>query len=186
VKAFVKTTLFIVALTSAQLAGTQLVSADVYKYIDENGNVAYGDKPIDGSEKVKIPGVKSNSRSNSGNKTASNSNSQSDDLDEGQDEEGAIETTDYKDLAVLTPRQGRVVDPENGTVQIIMLPTPSLASADQLVINIDGKDVNKGREVNLSVQNLTDGPHTVKGRILGQDGKVIIESASVKFQVGKN
>ena len=65
-----------------------------------------------------------------------------------------------------------------------MLPTPALGDADQLVINIDGRDVNKGREVNLSVQNLPDGPHTVSGRILGQDGKVIIESAKVKFQIG--
>jgi len=177
VRAFVKTTLFAVALVS-----TQLVSADVYKYTDENGNVFFGDRPVEGSEKVKIPGVRSKSRDNK----TSNSREGNDEQGDEFDELGEVAPTDYKQLEVLTPRQGKVVDPSTGTVQIIMLPTPSLGAADQLVINIDGKDVNKGREVNLSVQNLADGPHTVTGRILGRDGKVIIESASVKFQVGGN
>jgi len=178
VKAFVKTTLLTVALIS-----TQLASADVYKYIDENGKVAFGDKPIAGSEKVKIPGVKSTSSNTSTDKLDINPRKTTGPTLEG-DDDTPIQATNYSELQVLTPRQGKVIDPQNGTVQIIMLPTPSLGSADQLVINIDGKDINKGREVNLSVQNLADGPHTVTGRILDPEGKVIIESASVKFQVG--
>lgn len=169
-----------IPLVIAALISTQPVSADVYKYIDENGNVAYGDKPVEGSEKVKIPGVKTSSSSSSNGRSSSSNRESAE--DEG--EEVPIPATNYSELAVLTPRQGKVVDPENGTVQVIMLPTPALGDADQLVINIDGRDVNKGREVNLSVQNLPDGPHTVSGRILGQDGKVIIESAKVKFQIG--
>lgn len=175
-KAFVKTTLFVVALVSAPF-----ISADVYKYVDENGNVAFGDKPIEGAEKVRIPGVKSSSRSSS----ASNSGSSNRVETEGEAEEGELPATNYSELAVLTPRQGKVVDPATGNVQVIMLPTPALGPADELVIAIDGKDVNKGREVNLSIQNLANGPHTVSGRIQNQDGKVIIESASVKFQIGK-
>jgi len=176
VKAFVKTTLFTVALISAPLA-----SADVYKYIDENGNVAFGDKPVEGSEIVKIPGVKSTSRDDSSSKN--NNRTANRTAGEGEGDDG-IPATNYSELAVLTPRQGKVVDPATGNVQVIMLPTPALGPADELVIAIDGKDVNKGREVNLSVQNLTNGPHTVSGRILDQNGKVVIESASVKFQIG--
>lgn len=178
-KTIVKTALFSIALLATQLAG-----AAVYKYIDENGNVAYGDKPVEGSEQVKIHGVRSSSRGDSGS-DGDSGNRSADRGSESGDDENAGPLTQYSNLAVLTPREGKVVDPAKGTVQIIMLPTPSLGEADQLIINIDGKDVNKGRDVNLAVKNLPNGKHTVTGRIEREDGKVVIESASVNFQIGE-
>lgn len=177
-KIIVKTALFSIALLATQLAG-----AAVYKYIDENGNVAYGDKPVEGSEPVNIPGVRSSSRGDSSRESGGGNRSADRGSDDGEDENG-IPLTQYTELAVLTPREGKIVDPAKGTVQIIMLPTPSLGDADQLIINIDGKDVNKGRDVNLAVKNLPNGKHTVSGRIEREDGKVVIESASVNFQIG--
>ena len=40
-------------LVALLLAATPVASA-VYKYIDENGQVAYGDRPVQGAEKLKI------------------------------------------------------------------------------------------------------------------------------------
>jgi len=122
-----------------------IAHAAVYKYIDENGNVAYGDKPIDGSEKVKIHGVRSTS-------------------EDSDDEESDEETTGGS-------RSGNaVVDERSGSVQVIFLPTPSLAQSDQLVVTVDGKDISKGRDANLALSNLTRGAHTVTGKIIDADG----------------
>ena len=108
-KAFVKTTLFIVALTGAQLAGTQLVSADVYKYIDENGNVAYGDKPVSGSEQVKIqkakrPKPQVQDEGESGEQPQSNRNGGS---RQSGDEDAPVV---YKSLEILTPKNEKVIE----------------------------------------------------------------------------
>lgn len=163
-----------------------IAHAAVYKYIDENGNVAYGDKPIDGSEKVKIHGVRSTSEDSddeeSDEETTGGSRSGNASREGGNEDETEIV---YRSLEILTPKPGKVVDERSGSVQVIFLPTPSLAQSDQLVVTVDGKDISKGRDANLALSNLTRGAHTVTGKIIDADGKTKISSAFVTFQVGK-
>lgn len=174
-KAFFKTTLLTVGILGVSLAISP-ASANIYKHIDQYGNVSYSDKPSQGAEEFKVSGRKSNSKSEV---EEENREEQSRDSKKGDDKE----SVKYKSLEILTPRQGKVVNSETKAVQVILLPTPSLGADDELVINIDGKDVSKGRDVNLSVQNLPSGGHTVSSRIQNSEGEVVIESASVRFEI---
>lgn len=172
-KAFLKTTLLSVGILGVSLAISP-ASANIYKHVDQYGNVSYSDKPSLGAEEFKVSGGKSKSKSEDDIEEEQASNPK-----KGDD----TESVKYKSLEILTPRQGKVVDSETKAVQVILLPTPSLGANDELVINIDGKDVSKGRDVNLSVQNLPSGDHTVSSRIQNSEGQVVIESASVRFQI---
>ena len=77
-KAFVKTTLFSIGILTTALASS-LVSANIYKHVDEYGNVSYSDKPIQGAQELKIRGSKS-----------SQENEDGDDEGEGEDEESSL------------------------------------------------------------------------------------------------
>ncbi len=178
-KAFAPTFLITVALMT-----TSAVSAAVYKYIDENGNVAYGDKPVDGSQKLNIQSTRKPSPepADEDDSTEQSTDSSPNELDEGTAEEAA-KAIAYKSLSLLTPKPGKQISGRSASVQIIFLPTPALARSDELVITVDGKDISKGRDANLSLQDLTRGSHTVQGRILDANGKMKIQSDAVTFHV---
>lgn len=173
---FVRTTVCSTGILATALLISP-VSADIFKHVDEQGNVSYSDQPVLGAEKIATRNLRSSRRaSDEENGDESTSSSDADET---------AESPDYKSLRILTPREGKVVDAETGTVQVILLPTPSLGKSDNLIIEIDGRDVSKGRDVNLSVQNLPNGKHSVSSRIENSDGEVIIESASVNFTIGQ-
>lgn len=174
-KAFVNATLLTAGILGVTLAISP-ASANIYKHVDEYGNVSYSDKPIQGAEEFKVRGSKSKS-------DATDQDEDNEETSANSEEGEQVKSTKYRSLEILTPRQGKVVDSESKAVQVILLPTPSLGENDELVINIDGKDVSKGRDVNLSVQNLPSGNHTVSSRIQNSEGKVVIESASVSFEI---
>ncbi len=180
-KAFAQTILIAAALMTTNMAG-----AAVYKYIDENGNVAYGDKPVDGSKKIKIQSTRNLSPESEAAEDSTEQTTKRDstpaELDERTDEEAAAATV-YKSLIVLTPKPDKEISGSSGSVQVIFLPTPTLARDDQLVISVDGKDISKGRDANVSLKDLSLGSHNVQGRIMDSDGKLKIQSDSVTFHV---
>ena len=164
------------------IATSSIATAAVYKYIDEDGNVAFGDRPVDGSEKVTIYGASTEKSNDEDSEEGSDGDTSSNgEVPEGGDENQTV----YRSLDLLTPKPGKVVD-EGSAVQVIFLPTPSLGQADQLVIVVDGKELSKGRDANVSLSKLQNGVHTVSGKIVDADGETKISSKSVTFQVGKN
>ena len=169
------------------VAGSLMVagfaSAAVYKYIDENGNVAYGDKPVSGSEKVKIQKAKRPKPEVQNEEEESDQQPQSNRNGGSRQSGGETPSVVYKSLEILTPKNEKIIDDRTGTVQVIFLPTPSLGPTDQLVITVDGKDVSKGRDANLALQQVARGQHTVTGRILDSDDKLKIQANTVTFHV---
>ena len=162
---------FAVLVVVATLLLPKAGTAGVYKYLDENGRIAYSDKPVDGAKKMKLQ--------RSPTPPAEDEASE-EELSEDNEEQ---EVTSYKALKLLNPTQNKVVSDRSGSVQVILLPSPRLSSQHQLIINVDGKDISRGRHANLNLANVHRGSHTVSGRIVDADGNVMIESPSVTFHV---
>ena len=164
------TIFFVTAIT---LASGSAVGG-IYKYIDENGQVAYGDKPVEGAKRMSIqlrptPVPEENK-------------AQAEELaNAGANEEVAS----YESLELLTPTQEKVVSDRSGSVQVILLPTPRLSRTHELVISVDGKDISRGRHANLNLSQVSRGTHIVSARILDANGTVMISSPSVTFHVQK-
>ncbi len=149
-------------------------SAAIYKYIDENGRVAYGDKPVEGAKTIKVrsapPSADKDSNTDENGVT-----------DDNFGEDG--EVSKYNSLKILNPTPEKIINDRSGSIQVIFLPTPRLSKNHQLIINVDGKDISRGRHGSLNLTNVTRGSHTVSGRIVNADGAQIIESAVVTFHV---
>ena len=169
----------IVGFFIALLVAMPAASA-VYKYIDENGQVAYGDKPVDGAKKLKIrthrapgyaPKLPQPTRP-----------------DNPGEEDKEVK---YESFELLTPKNDKVIENRGGSVQVIFLPTPALAADHEVVVTVDGKDISRGRHANISLSQVPRGTHKVTGRIENADGDTLIKSGTVSFHVkrpviGKN
>ena len=160
---------FVVAVTF--VSGNTI--AGIYKYLDENGKIAYSDKPVQGAQELKI-------------RTRSTS-----ELDEAQraadalenDDDNSGEVTSYESLELLTPGDDKVVSDRSGSVQVILLPTPQLSNTHELIITVDGKDISRGRHANLNLSQVSRGTHTVSARILNANGDTMISSPTTTFHV---
>lgn len=147
--------------------------AGVYKYIDENGQVAYSDKPVAGAEKLKI-------RSRNSPSYAAQPSRQNQSNNSGSTTDTAFE---YDSFELLTPKNEKVVSDRSGSVQVIFLPTPTLANDHQIIVTVDGKDISRGRHANISLSQVPRGSHKVEGRIEDADGQILIKSGTVTFHV---
>ena len=160
---------FVVAVTS--VSGNAL--AGIYKYLDENGKIAYSDKPVQGAQKLKIK-LRPTPEIDEAQRAA--------DALENDDSNGK-EVTSYESLELLTPDNDKVVSDRSGSVQVILLPTPRLSSTHELVITVDGKDISRGRHANLNLSQVSRGTHTVSARILDANGNTMISSPTTTFHV---
>ena len=160
---------FVVAVTS--VSGTAI--AGIYKYLDENGNIAYSDKPVHGAQKLKIK-LRPTPESDVAQQSA----------EALEDDDGnSKEVTSYESLELLTPNDDKVVSDRSGSVQVVLLPTPRLSSTHELVITVDGKDISRGRHANLNLSQVSRGTHTVSARILDANGTTMISSPTATFHV---
>jgi len=148
-------------------------NSGVYKYIDENGQVAYSDRPVEGARKLKIrtqaaPGYGAQPNQPVKKKPQAPADA---------------EAVKYESFELLTPKHDKVVSDRSGSVQVIFLPTPRLAADHEIVVTVDGKDISRGRHANISLSQVPRGTHKVSGRIESADGDTVIESATIEFHV---
>lgn len=148
-------------------------SSGVYKYIDENGQVAYSDKPVQGAEKLKI-------RSRNGPSYAAQPSNSAQNEQAGESDSNGFK---YESFELLTPKNDKVVSDRSGSVQVVFLPSPSLAADHEIIVTVDGKDISRGRHANISLSQVPRGSHKVTGRIESAEGKVLIKSATVTFHI---
>lgn len=159
------------------ITGITLVSgtagAGIYKYLDENGKVVYGDKPVAGAKKMKVRRRP---------EPVAERREEFDDSDGGQQDD-LEEVTKYDSLELLSPKNDKVVLDRTGSVQVILMPAPRLSSTHELIINVDGKDISRGKHSNLNLQGMSRGTHTVSARIVDANGIELIASPTAIFHV---
>lgn len=169
VRDYISIIIFVTMITS--ITGTAY--AGIYKYIDADGNVAYGDKPVVGAKKMKIK-LRPTPEPEPDRTIPDDSDS---------DEDDDQEVSNYQSLELLNPKDGKAISDRSGSVQVILMPTPRLSQKHKLVINVDGKDISRGRHSNLNLTQMSRGSHTVSGRILDANGTELISSPTATFHV---
>jgi hypothetical protein len=152
-------------------------SADVYKWVDEDGNIHYSDQsPEEGAEPVELPeGVYYTPPP----------------LPEGSEVDLEEETTSqpgavgYGELVITRPAMNEVIRSNEGIVTVEYTIEPELVAGDEFKIILDGlkhKDSVTGTTVVLS--DLNRGSHTLKVQVL-RGGVALATSKSVIFHLLK-
>ncbi|HSR62537.1 MAG TPA: DUF4124 domain-containing protein [Gammaproteobacteria bacterium] len=153
------------------------VSAEVYRSVDEDGNVIFSDQPSPGAEEIRIdkiqtidaPSVKSRG-------TGSLSSDKKDDSDE------------YTSVAIQSPGSGEAISANDGniTVSVSVAPKLKVRNGHQVVVYLDGNEATQGTSMQFNLENLNRGSHSLSAAVVDGKGNEKIRSAPISFTIHRH
>jgi hypothetical protein len=150
-------------------------SAEVYKWVDDNGVVQYGDRPpAGGAETVDLP---------------PSSVYQPRPLPSVvEPEEGApaaqADTAGYKRLAIRQPGDDATVRDNTGAVELEIDLEPELQQGHRIAVLLDGRTIFDQLEITrVSLSNVDRGTHRLRVKVLDADGAEQAASEPVTFHM---
>ena len=88
----------------------------------------------------------------------------------------------YVSLVIVSPAADQALRTNEGKVSVSTVSEPALASGDQLVLYLDGKEVFRGGG-GTQLSGIGPGTHSLVAAIVGADGSERIRSESVTFHL---
>jgi hypothetical protein len=162
-------------ITAIALASNvTLLSAQVYKHVDEAGNVTYsdapqkkGDQPISLPEPttIKIPPTPKSSSS------------------EGSRKAATAKTIKYDSVAIVTPANDESIRSNSGDVTVQFTSSPPLQGSHLYVVFVDGAKKQESAATSVNLTNLDRGSHTAIVHIQDEKEQTLATSAPVTFHL---
>ncbi len=150
-------------------------AAEVYRWVDETGQVHFSDVPHEGAESVTLPEAQTFSTPVQPQVQRTVEDGQ----DAGQEEAG------YSSVRITNPKPGEVLWSTGGLVNVSVSTQPKLRRDHILIIYLDGQEVDSltGPKRQTGLTNVFRGEHTLRTDIRDREGRVFAESDSVAFTV---
>jgi hypothetical protein len=156
----------------ACLAAT-VVQADVYRWVDDKGEVHFGDVPPvqTDAEQVKLPAL---NRAKPQPVPA--------DTTEGQPSDDEVAANSYEVLEIVEPANDGTVRSNEQKVKVLVNVVPGLSQGHRIAIYLDGAAVGEGIPgTSAELQGVFRGTHHLQAKVVDDQGRVIIESATTRF-----
>ena len=157
----------------ALLSLTSLVAADpLYKWVDDQGNIHYSDKPQPGAQKIVLPKASTYVPPNVAMPAAPAAT---------RNQSNSVQA--YSNLTISSPKdQETLWNVQTVTVSVSMV--PMLQTGDTLTISVDGvSKTSSGSSVTFD--NLDRGEHDVTATVSSRNGRGTLTAQSV-FYIQKN
>jgi len=153
------------------------LSAEIYKWVDEQGNVHYGDNPAGADAKPmgKLPGL------------STYAPPQLPELDGTKDDATAAQPPGdahpgYKVLKIVSPEPEATVRSAPGEVSVFVALDPLLQEGDYLQVILDGKPLpGKHTSTVIQLSNVDRGEHRIAVAVHDAGGKRLKQSESHVF-----
>ena len=159
------------AFSLALLAITSMVAADpLYKWVDDQGNVHYSDKPEPGAKKIVLPKATTFTPPKSGQPAVSNSQAAEQPGNAGKPAIAIASPQDQETLWNVT------------SVTVTLSLNPALQADDTLIIAIDGKTMTVSAP-SATFEDLERGEHIVTASITRDNGT--LSAKPVTFYIQK-
>jgi len=157
--------LLLVLLLLAQGA----VAQEIYRVVDEHGNVTYTDrKPSDDAEPMDLPEL--NVLQGEDDELPFDANSQA-------------ETDDSMDFRVAAPADGATLDGSLGGLSIRLDSALEFPPAAQIVLFLDGRPLDPIRNMETAIDMPRAGPHSLRAELQTPSGRVLAATETVRFEV---
>ncbi len=145
-------------------------SAAVYKWIDEEGNVVYSDKPRAGAKKLNLPPPSVYTPPSTPPAAKATRKKEKED------------SAGYRVL-IVSPQQDETIRDNTGavTVQMVLEPSLNVEAGHQLVLLLDG--IKQPGNSMLQLQNVDRGSHTVQIKVEDAEGKTLASSNVITFHM---
>jgi hypothetical protein len=147
-------------------------SAEIYKWVDQYGNVHFSDSKKDGSQQVELP--------------KGNTYTPPKRVEVPVSPEEEEQAPGYTDMAIVKPEQNETIRSNIGDVSIAINLTPALRPGDSVTLYMDGKELLKGEsQTSFSLTGVERGSHTLRATVIGSEGTELISSKSILFHLHK-
>ena len=168
----------IILLSVVLLLPTFVVAAEVYRWVDDNGEAHYSDRPQEGAERITIqeaqtfsaPAVKSRSSSNASGSTAA-----------AEDKDAAS----YSNVEITSPKQEEVFWNVGGEISVSLRTRPRVRSGHVVFLIMDGQEVQqlqRGR-TQARLQDVVRGTHSLLAEVRDASGNTVAKSDAISFTV---
>lgn len=164
----------ILLLTVLAVAG-----ADVYRWVDADGQVHFSDTPRAGAERITIQVPQPRSAPATDRQSP----------DQGTtDDDAAGDFAGYDSLTIQSPGQDETLWNIEGELNIAAAVQPDLQPDHTLQVFLDGQALPPADPgaTSLTVSNVYRGQHSLRAVILDGSGAVMAESPTVSFYVRQN
>lgn len=149
-----------------------LVSADTYRYVDQDGIVHYSDRPMEGAETVDLSAAQTFSKSSRPVPTRR----------PVAKPQQADEPFRYQELKVAQPLNDGSIWNNAGEVRITYQVQPRLRQGDRVRIYMDGEPVeNAPFSLSVQLENVERGTHQIRATIEDVTGRVVANSDTSVF-----
>ena len=165
------TSLAVIALA---FLGPVSVSAEIFRTVDENGNVVFSDVPPSPDQTSESVSVDPVNTFEAPAVSAPPANASAD--------EEVPEVESYNSLTILAPANDETVRENAGNVTVAVALNPSLRAGDRLVLYMDGKQSQvRAQGTSFRLENVDRGTHTIGVRVLDDAGNVAAEAPTSTF-----
>lgn len=162
----------VLILTGIMIAA--IASAEVYRWVDEDGSVHYSDRPHEGAETVVLPPAQTFKAPVVNRRTKTTA-------DADQQPQPAFE---YKSVQIVSPIQEEVLWNTGGQIDVAVRVEPALQPGHQVVLYLDDQAVDgAGQGTQFTLTEVFRGQHKLRAEVRGSAGAKLIESRPVSFTV---
>lgn len=160
-----------VGLLSCLLLWGGVAQAEIYRSVDERGNVTFSDAPKRNAERVNLPPLSIIPGMNPDDIARANR------VDPRQAR--ANRPVRYQ-VSFTSPTAGQVLMKPQDSLEIAVKTDVPLAAGDRIVVSLAGRSL--GDSASVATESLDRGEHSLVARVITEDGRMIGES-SVSFVV---
>lgn len=157
------------------------VHAEIYRWIDDSGNVVFSDEPQAGAERVDLPPTTTY--------TPVDEEAATDEIlklsPEDEDEAQQRDVPDYQ-IRIVAPANDESIWVNNGDVTVSMIVEPTLDAerGDQVILRLDGEPVSEPRNsTTFQLNNLSRGTHSLNATVVDSNGVALTSTGTVTFHL---
>lgn len=153
---------------------SQIISAEIYKWVDDDGVTHYSDSPHLGSEEVNLPDIGVYKPKASKNRSKIKEN--------GAPKKVGNAVLGYQSLLIKSPQNEESVRDNEGIVKVTVDIAPTLRKGDLVQLYLDSRKIGPPQDdLTFILNNVDRGEHQLSAEVVDKQGKAIMKSPSVTF-----
>ena len=171
------------------LAGFTAQAGGVYRWVDADGRVVYGDTPPkkSGAKSVELPMLTvADGYAPPADKAANPAVSTAQQPPVGATDPAASAPEAYSAFKIASPTADETVRSNEGSVNVGVTLTPALKAGDEIVLYLDSKQVANGKALSFPLNAVEMGTHTVFAVLNDAAGNIVQNTETVTFHLHRN
>lgn len=149
-------------------------TAEVYRYVDENGTVVFTDqRPSQNAQPMILPEL---TIMESQKPAAAKP-------EDGASDEGEQQEVVYPSLTLISPQREETFQGTGNRVPVRLVSRQGLRPGDQVVIFLNGQEQARTQALSVDLDQVPRGTHEVRAEIRDPDDRVVGETHAVTFHL---